>query len=363
MAIERMLTDLSAEAEAMGMSLSIPDRPDDPGAERLRAELSDFDKRLSFSRLGLSPSTEDPQALEAVMAEVQGILPTVYALSECKSYGYEEWPFLIAALSAVIILTPDANQAVIEKDLDRLLKATAAMRRLAHLLLQEGTVASMTISIIAEDYCALLQRAVETFSDRDEIDAIADEARAWKILSFDVAAAHLAAEEFQWIESSELQPNATLTQRIQHAAWNTANGKRKRKVFVLSEALEVFPKWKDDAQLLKLTEPGHVTFSDIRHYARNLKLRELGLRASFASLWATLKGRRRVVAGKPWPTIEELEELGAQTADPVTGKPYEWREFEGNKRLFGLVHQDQGPPVEAFLLLSEAESERLRKGN
>lgn len=64
--------------------------------------------------------------------------------------------------------------------------------------------------------------------------------------------------------------------------------------------------------------------------------------------------------GNPWPTIAELETLGVQTADPVTGTLYEWRKFEGKQRLFGLRHATEGPPVAEFLLLSDAERQRAR---
>lgn len=361
-AIESTLANLRREAESLGLSLTMPTRERDAEAERHRATLREFEKTERLLNLGRSSSTEDPQELEAVMAKLTKILPTVYALSECGSSGNEERPFFRDVLAAVIFLTPDANQAIVEKDLDRLLRASAAIRKLAHLLPPEDTISSGTISIVARVYCGLLQRGAEAFLTPKEIDAIADEARLWEILSFDVAAEHMAAERFETIDAdaASAPPNATLTQRIDHAAWSTKGGIAKQKIFVLREAIDIYPKWNDDGEFLKSTEPSLVTFSSVRHFARFLKVQELELRALLASLWATLHARRLVLQGRHWPTLEELAKLGVQAADPVTGTPYEWREFEGKQRLFGLQHATEGPPVAEFLLLSDAESQRAR---
>lgn len=204
----------------MGMSLTLPSREHNAEAERHRAALREFERTDRPFDLGASSSTEDPQELEAVMAELKRILPTVYALSECHSSGNEERLFLLDVLPAVMYLTPDANQAIVERDLGRLLKATAAILKLAHLLPQEETVSSAMIPIIAKDYCSLLQRGAEAFSGSDEIDAIAAEALRWETLSFEVAAAHMAADRFATIDAdaASAPPNATLTQRIDHAA-------------------------------------------------------------------------------------------------------------------------------------------------
>lgn len=362
--IERRFTELSAEAEAMGMSLTMPEPEHNAEAERHRAALKEFDKReLRFQEQGISTETEDPQELDRVLAEISAILPSAYALSRCRTYGFEESPSMgLDALQALILLTPEANKAIAERDLSRLLNSTAAIRRLAHLLRRDGIVSSGTISLFAGEYCSLLQRGAETFARPDQIEAIVAEAKRWEIHFFEVAARHLAADQMEMIDmDTEPPPKATILQRAEHAAWSSKPGITKQKIFVLQQAIEVYPKWSDDAVLLKLSDPILSVYGWVHHFARSLKLRELEMRASFASLWATLHARSRVVRGDDWPTMEELAALGVQTVDPVTGKPYEWREFEGKKRLFGLNHADEGPPVERFLLLSGAEWGRSKR--
>lgn len=353
--VDERVEQLSAQAEAMGMSLSFDPIEGNPGAERLRNILGNFRK------LGIDLDTEDPSELEVVSKSIRYILPTAYALSECETYGAADWPHLnLAAFQAVLLLAADGNRALADKDLEQVLRAAAAIRRVAHLVPRDEEVSCSTISIFARQYCSLIQRAAESFG-KNQIDEIAREAGSWEIHNFETAAAHLAASRHRAIDDTAASPNqgVTPTERIEHTVRFSGIGVKKQKMFALSEAIKIFPKWSDDAFVMGLSESNLVSLGGVAHRARFLKGRELELRSSFAALWATIHARSTVLNGGSWPTIAQLEELGIQAADPVSGEPYEWREFEGKKRLFGSQH-GEGQPEKGFLLLSDAERSRSR---
>jgi hypothetical protein len=358
-ALERMYDDLRAEAVSKGMSLTIPVGERNADAERLRADLKAF-QDLRPNLRGIEIYTEDPDELSVVMREIRGILPTAYALSSCESYGGRTWgPTTMAALAAVDFLNADGNSAIAERDFPGLLKAAAAIRRIANMFPQEEVIGSAMISLKSLYYCSLLQRAAEAFDKREQIDAIFREADHWAIRSFNVAAAHCAANEMIFIdeEAASPPPDMTAVEKMRHALTTTRTAVKKRKVFALREAIEIYPKWSDDVALVEACEPGTITWSGVRDSFRLLKSVELDLRAAFASLYATLHARRSTISGGELPTMEQLAAAGVETKEPVSGKPYEWRDFEGKKRLFGF-HHGHGTPTEGFLLQSTPESIR-----
>lgn len=357
-AVENRLADLTKQAVALEMGLSFPARESNEEAERFRTQLDAFDRvSSSWHDRGISISSEDPSELKVLLAEAGHLIPAAYGLSNCEAYGKEEdrWQGAVwvglQAMTATMLLTIDGNRAIANHDLEGLLKAASAIRRIIHLAPLDEQIACGTVSTLTRDYCSLLQRGAETFDEPPQIERIVAEVKNWRITSFDMAAAHLAASEFRSIDrDAETVPQGlSPTETVRHVFQTTKPAITKRKMFALNDAIQVYQRWSYDAYVLDQFRSAP-SVSLVPHFAGFLKFRELELRAYLASLWATLHARRAIVDGRPPPTIAQLAALGVQVKDPISGVSYELRDFEGNLRLFGTMQAEEGPPRRDFFL-------------
>ena len=358
MGLRQRFDRLSGQAKALGMPVDMPDRGRNEVAEAYRRKIIAFDENLGPETAHLSFYSESPKNIDFAHRVIGPILPTAYSLSECDSYGKSGIDDLrLEAWTTISYLYTDGNYALAKRDFPSVIKAARAMRLFTELVPSDDTIGAACTSTFAGLYACLLQRAAESTRTEAELESIAGEAAHWKLNDFSHTVRNSIAEEFDRIDHDVASSLAHVSpiERAQEMMWNTEPAKQKRKIFALKNGTELFPLWSDDKKIWKLSGTRDATM--IEFFWGFIKEREFELRRSFASLHATLHARKAQLEGGPWPTIEELGALGVETSDPIFGKPYVWKDFEGEKRLYGNV-DPRDPNENGFLLLSDDEQQR-----
>jgi hypothetical protein len=341
------------------MPLDMPAQEANIEAEGYRRRIDAFDKSLGPETANVSFYSENPETMSLALQIIRPILPTVYALSECESYGrIEPNDLRLEAFTAMSYLYTDGNAALGDLEFNSLVRAARGIRLLAETVPSHDTIGSAIASIFSGQYASLLQRGAEAARATKELDLIVDEAARWKLRGFSEAARHGIAEELDRIDQdgAGLLPGLSPIERAQEMMWNTEPAKLKRKIFALRSGIQLFPIWSDDKKIWKMSSIRDA--SKVEFFWGFIKEREFELRRNLASMEATLIGCKAILSGGPWPTVEQLAERGVPTKDPVFEKAYIWKYFEGKKRLYGNV-DPQDSSVDGFLLLSDDEHQRV----
>ena len=357
MGIERRVQDLTAQAEAMGMYDSFGPESVNLETKRLllevKAGVDQLQNGTSIPRL----DTNDSDELREIAAAARAVVKDAYALSECGPHrprdATGDW---LNCLRAFDVLAMDVNVAILNRDGRHVIRALTAMRRIIHLMPREDFYVATFVMLGSSQYFAAIQRAAEHTNDPKLIDALLQEMSLWQIMNFDDAARFLPAQSFDGIVLNADTPSqGTVFERLQQAVDSTQFTQTKRKMFALHEAIEIYPEWHNDKAFLQITEDRPISISDVRFFGHHLKVAELDLQLFMVAAKAVLIARKKVLGGKTWPSIDELQAMGMDMTEPVHGEKYTWREFNGHKRLFGnrprLVKEKPD-----FLLLSFGES-------
>ena len=352
--LQRNYDELTAKATSLGIKLALPEPVHDAEAEVLRNKIKEFHERdLNYETLEISLDTDDPRHINIILSDIKEILPACFALSAEDSFGYDKGPSL-QAIEALMFLNVVAKKSVIDLDLNAFLQTVAAIRKIAHLIDRTETISAGATAMFFEVYGGLLLQAADAFHRADQVSLLIAELNNWKVADFKLPASYLAAREFSYLDDDVATPTEGIVDKALRPIMSSKTAILEDKVSILRQAIDLLPRWADSRFILIATEKfdGEVS---VPYFARFIKLCELEIRAMYASARAGLHARLLAVNKKPTPTIRELKELGIQTEDPVTGKQYEWRDFNGKPRLFGVIHRDEGPPVEGWLLLTERE--------
>ncbi len=365
LSLDRRFEELSEKAVSLGMNLTLSERPSNPEAERLRSAIDAFYQESLPSPLETSDYySESPEDLRLLSKHIAPILPEVFAFSNCKTFGASDWGNLyLEGIKCAEFLLVEGNSAIVGGDVSRVVQAGSAIRRIAHLHPSDGVSGAATLVLAVHIYADLLQRGAYVARTDAELQSIVDEVNRWKIVDFKKTATNLIAEEFFIIDQVANTPiNATNPfEYASEMALRTEAGVLKRKTSALRAGIAIYPQWSDDAKVWAAIGRKDIAGADVVWSAEFLKLTELELRRKFASLWATLHLRRRQMQGGPMPSIKDLEALGVEVRDPITGNMYEWRGIDGKKRLYGKFWTYGDRLAEEFLLASDGERERSRK--
>ncbi len=361
MSAYRQVERLISEANAMGIRTEIPPPMRNADAERARKLLSKFSElEEPLNKLNIYSDTEDPAELKKYLDAVSPLFPAAEALSNCTSYGYKDSAPYLDALHGVMVLTARGNYAIHKRDFQSLLSSASAIRRIADLMPHEDSLANMLAATFCVEYCNMLQRAAEQFGHPSQIAAIEAEADNWIRESFKTAAAYLAGNELRLIDdaANSKHPTTSTWEKIQIAVQQSPAAVARAKIEELRASMDIYPKWNDDEYVISKHD-GEEPWGGVYWIAKILKSQERQLRTSVRAMRLTIRARRIKAETRDWPSIEDLGRLGLETTDPISGKPYQWKKFEGKLRIVGAeINRTDDGISEGFVLLSPAESRR-----
>lgn len=355
-AVERRMERLHAQAVSMGMYLSSLPEVTNEKAEGIRAQIRSLALAKKLEPLGLSIFSEDPIELRKIRPVISDQIELAFTLSEQPGLGRDQTTGFADISFAIEALGVEGNFGITEKNLDTVLRASAAIRRIAHMLPIEGWLKPYLFVSFARPYAELLQRAVETFEQPGDVDAVIAEFKKWEIKDLRYSAAYLVSDAFQQIEAPRM-PRARFVDNVRYKFYHSPPVIARMKADALQDSIEIFSNWQNHAKLLDA--PTVKAYGTIGFTAYQIKLAEIELLSRMNALWAKLIAHRRVAGGWSWPDIEELEGEGVFRSEPVTGRPFAWRPFDGKLRVYGyFLERDAYAP--RFGILSPAEKLRMR---
>lgn len=329
---ERQVASLLSQAGSRGIPIELPVEKPNPRAQQI------LEAMKKLPHLDTDGDSSDLAGIDRTLKRGGPHWAQTKMLLQCEPLtSAQPMEFIGPILTAKDLIDLRGRLAIVSGDFEGLVDAALSTRRLASLLPPHDFGAVMLFTLVHEVDCNLLQEAAEAMTlDAGQCRRLEELVDEWGEPDFKVAASYRLATELAYEDDPELPPaGLTVVEQLEDAWERTPTRVNGRKTEIIRQEIASEEMWNRPDDLLDES-------SSERSFVATLKTLELKAVSITRALRLTLRAYRTRAEGKPWPTIEQLAEMGLETNDPIKGEAYTWADCAGAQRVVGWKeHRDR----------------------